>query len=175
MGCYTCEPQKRIRDLIIEELPSGRFNFDLKGRPLIVFTARQHVKSLHELPADELKKCFSDIDDFMRRVQLPDYQILANFGSWVNHGHAHIKIKANEASILSLRSDHLLRRGLLRSRPYRIGSRNEDRGESVPGGVREAPEQDAAAAAAGENGAEKAPAAMIVVKHLGAIKDTVHS
>lgn len=106
-SCYTCVPRGRIRDLILAELPFGRFNFDLKNRPLLVYTTLLHRGSLHELSGSEMKTCFDEIDCFMKRIQLPDYQIQVSFGSWLNHGHLHLKIRADETSIMTLRYDAL--------------------------------------------------------------------
>jgi hypothetical protein len=183
-ACYTCNPRGRIRELIIEDMPSGRFNFDLQNRPLLIFTTAQHWPTVQDMPAEELKRCFQDIASFMARINLVDYQIQINFGHWSNHRHAHLKVRADEQSILTLRFDHLARRsgmwtGLkdlsgLNCRADRVCDRDEDRWESPSGNVRDLSEDHAAAAAAREQAVEKGAGAVLAVQLLGTKVDGMH-
>lgn len=183
MQCYTCSPRGRIRELIIEDTPSGRFNFDLKNRPLLIFTTAQHWPTVLDMPAEELKRCFQDIAAFMARINLADYQIQINFGRWSNHRHAHLKVRADEQSILTLRFDHLARRsgmyglnGLngLNRRTDRVSDGDKDGWEGAPGNVGDLSQDHAAAAAAREQAVEEGAGAVLAVQLLGAKVDGVH-
>jgi diadenosine tetraphosphate (Ap4A) HIT family hydrolase len=174
-GCYTCKPKGRIGELIIASLPSGRFNFDLKNRPLLIFTTARHWPSVHDMPADDLKNCFEEIDRFMARIGLMDYQILINFGRWANHQHAHLKIKADEQSISTLRFDHLARRsGMWNGGGYRVCDGYQDGGDGASTDVRDVPEHHASAAAAGEQACEEVAGTVVGVEPLGTKVYGVH-
>jgi hypothetical protein len=111
----------------------------------------------------------------MARINLVDYQIQIDFGRWSN---AHLKVRADEQTILSLSFDHLARRrGMwshLNGTPDRVCNRYEDGRESAPGDVRDLPQDHAAAASAREKAVEERAGTVLGVQLLGAKVDGVH-
>lgn len=107
MGCYTCRLPPQAQDLVFCDMRHGRFHFDLKGRPLVIYTPYIHKTTTMELSPDELYVSFREIDAFMSDVGLPNYQVSMSFGGWLQHAHVHWKIRADEVSILALRAQHL--------------------------------------------------------------------
>lgn len=104
--CYTCYPKRLAKQHIFYKENSVSFHFDMLSRPLIIITPDEHILSLYEMSAERLKVFLDTIDTFCRYWNLKDYQLQINNGSWKNHEHLHIKMKANENFIQKLRSDH---------------------------------------------------------------------
>jgi hypothetical protein len=96
-------------DLVIGDMTHGRYHFDLKGRPLLIYTPFLHKNTTLELTGEELRASFSEIAAFMGQIMLPNYQVLMNFDTWLNHAHVHWKIRADEQSIWAIRLRHLER------------------------------------------------------------------
>jgi hypothetical protein len=97
------------QDLVIGDMTHGRFHFDLKGRPLLIYTPFLHKNTTLELTGEELRASFSEIAAFMGQIGLSNYQVSMNFGTWINHAHVHWKIRANEQCIRAIRMRHMER------------------------------------------------------------------
>lgn len=109
-ACYTCSPSGFARRWIIQDTATGRFHFDLKMRPLLIYTPHQHYVNPHNLPPGVLDAMFADISTFMREyMATEDFQTSINSGRWKNHSHLHFKIKADEALVLQKRAQHASR------------------------------------------------------------------
>lgn len=162
MKCYTCSLTVRTRQLVIADMAHGRMHFDLKGRPLLIYTPYLHTPTTLDLSGRELSVSFLEVNAFMNALDLPDYQVCINFGRWCNHAHVHWKIRADERTILALRARHFQRAGscTLAPPPLQSGTDHErhrgqgDR-ECVPEEVRDSPQGHAAAGGACEEGVEE--------------------
>lgn len=104
--CYTCHPRGSVKKHIICETNGFVFHFDLKSRPMIIVTPKEHVVNINDMDSEKMCLMFKTIDAFMKFRNLNDYQILFNVGDWKNHEHFHIKIKAQEELITQIRTDH---------------------------------------------------------------------
>ncbi|GAQ90390.1 hypothetical protein KFL_006340090 [Klebsormidium nitens] len=156
MSCYTCHLTQYARSLVIADGRHGRFHFDLKGRPLLIYTPHVHKASTLDLSGEELRASFQEVAAFMEAIELPDYQIYASFGNWVNHNHVHWKIRADERSVLALRKRHLASDRLFaQGGAHSTSNSREEHREVVSRQVGEAPQSEAAARAAAEGAPEE--------------------
>lgn len=107
-NCYTCKPRGKVLKHIIHGSGSGNviFHYDLHKRPIILVTTKKHYESFYEIPPNEVMELFGMIKSFCDFWGIKDYGISYNNGTWQNHPHFHIKIKANEKIINRLRRDH---------------------------------------------------------------------
>lgn len=107
-NCYTCKPRGKVLKHIINGSGSGNviFHYDLHKRPIILVTTKTHYESFYDIPQNEVMELFGMIKSFCDFWGIKDYGISYNNGTWQNHPHFHIKIKANEKIINRLRRDH---------------------------------------------------------------------
>ena len=108
-NCYTCKmPNGIVKNHMICTMDMMSFHYDIWARPMFIATPHKHYHTLFELSERELKQLWDEINNFIHNIMhLPDFQILINNGKWQTHHHLHIKIKADEKTILDKRRIHL--------------------------------------------------------------------
>ena len=111
-SCYTCKlPRGNVYDHIIGFMNICSFHYDMWGRPMIIATPHHHYHTIYEMKADAMQEMWLEIEYFMVNIMgLPDYQCKFNNGKWQTHHHLHIKIGADENTLLSMRQTHLRKR-----------------------------------------------------------------
>lgn len=116
-GCFTCRCDGRAADLVITNGEYGRFQYDMRGRPMMIYTPHRHVQDLEDLDRGEMDDFYADITRFMENRGFYGFQIAMNFGSWRTHKqHLHFKLLGEETRIARDRDDQL-RRKKTRSAP----------------------------------------------------------
>lgn len=110
-NCYTCNGACEV--FIIRDSCLGRFHFDRRMRPLLIYTPHRHYEKIYEVPGGELQEMMLEIHAFMMDFMNTDsYQIQNNHGTFSSHKHLHIKIACDESWVEAKRDEHFRRRGL---------------------------------------------------------------
>ena len=104
--CYTCNPSGAVKKHIIEEGKNFSFHHDMWKRPMIIVTPNTHYHTITDIPAELQVEMWIKIKEFLKKIDIEDYQCLFNNGDWQTHHHFHVKIRFDENTLYELRRKH---------------------------------------------------------------------
>jgi len=106
--CYSCHPSAYVRRHATHKTADFVFGYDMRNRPLIIVTPRQHYHEITDMPAELVTRMFADIRQWLADQGICDYQTQLHFnaGRWQSHHHFHVKVRIDEQLYKLMRHRH---------------------------------------------------------------------
>ena len=106
--CFTCKPRDHVQKYIIAKWSHVKFQYDMRGRPLIIATPNKHFVKLSTQNNDYIGEIFKEIERFCKKYNYDSYTLQYDNNSEKERRNDHfmIKIKCDEAKLISNRNKH---------------------------------------------------------------------